>query len=208
MSKKKNKFWIVFLIILIISASYVLAKIGGAVAETKPLEQITAESGDNLQQDADQDKKPVEAFPFGENKESVNAALFKLIGALIIVVAAIYGFLYLLKKMMGSGFSGNRKTRHIEVIETTYIAQKKSISLVRFGGRSVLVGVGDSGINVLAELTPEETSRLVAETATESKNESIGFKGLLDNARTRFSNFSLKETIGISQAESKRPETA
>jgi flagellar protein FliO/FliZ len=105
---------------------------------------------------------------------SAAPSLFKLISALVLVVASIYGGIYLLKRMMGKKYSGNRTNSLLEVVETTYVAPKKSVSLLRVGDKAVLVGMTDSNMNMLTELTPEETSRALAAIESEPQPENFG----------------------------------
>jgi flagellar biosynthetic protein FliO len=125
-------------------------------------------------------------------------SMLKLIGALVVVVAGIYGFLYLLRKMMGGRLSSNRSNRIIEVLETSYVAQKKSVSLVRFSDRAVLVGVTDNNMTPLAELSSEETAKILQE--MQSEKSSAGFKNILSNAKEKY--------FALSAGKAKTPELA
>ena len=62
---------------------------------------------------------------------SAMPSLFKLISALIVVVVCIYVGVFLLKRLMGKKYSGNSSNSVLEVLETTYVAPKKSVSLLR-----------------------------------------------------------------------------
>ncbi len=122
-------------------------------------------------------------------------SLLKLVGALAIVVAGIYGFLYLLRKMMGSQLSSNRSHRLIEVLETNFIAQKKSVSLIRFAERAILVGVTDNSMTPLAELSSDETTKVIAE--IQSDRPAAGFKGILHSAREKYRTLNFGGTKAI-----------
>jgi flagellar biosynthetic protein FliO len=111
--------------------------------------------------------------------------LLKLAGALTLVIGGIYGFLFLLRKMMGARLSSNRQNQLIEVVETAYIAQKKSVSLIRFADRAVLVGVAENGISALAELSPEETAEISSGMETKK---AAGFKNIFSRARGKYIN--------------------
>lgn len=128
-----------------------------------------------------------------ENSSALLSAL-KLAGAMIVVIGAIYGFLFFLRKMMGKRLSSNRKQRFLELLETTYIGQKKSISLVRFADRAILIGSSENNIAPLAELDSEETSRLLQET-TPAKN-ITGFRSLLSDAREKYRTLNLRRMVG------------
>jgi flagellar biosynthetic protein FliO len=201
MNRKSKKILLIFAIILIVSAGFIAAKFGVVSADKGVLYTESGKTGDLYQ---NQHGLSAETTA----NESMTGALFKLLGALIIVVAGIYGFLLLLRKMMGRKFSGNRGNNLLEVIETTYIAQKKSVSLVRYGNRAVLVGVGDSGITVLAELDESATSDILTyqEDANESKP---GFSHFLKEAGKNFIGISLKTAGSRPKTENaERPQTA
>ncbi len=127
--------------------------------------------------------------------DSMIWSLVKLVGALILVIAGIYGFLYLLRKMMGSRLSSNRNHRMIEVLETSFIAQKKSVSLIRFAERAVLVGVTDNSMTPLAELSSDETAKVISEIQNERTG--AGFKGMLNSAREKYKTLNLGGTKTI-----------
>ncbi|MBD3401813.1 flagellar biosynthetic protein FliO [candidate division GN15 bacterium] len=89
-------------------------------------------------------------------------ALFKMIAALVIVIACIYGGLYLLNRQMKRRQFG-KAGGTLDVIETAFVGPKKTVSLVRIADRAVLVGVTDNQITVLTELSEPETARILAE---------------------------------------------
>ncbi|MEW5794876.1 MAG: flagellar biosynthetic protein FliO [Candidatus Zixiibacteriota bacterium] len=106
-------------------------------------------------------------------KPSVAAAVTKMISALALVIVAVYGGLYLLRRMMGRRYGGAHGINTLEVLQTTYVGQHKAISLVKVGKRSVLVGVTDNQISTLTELDAEETDEILGESAPANTNESF-----------------------------------
>ena len=161
MSQKRCKTVWKLIILLIVSAAFILARFGIVSAnEVKTQkEPVVIAQIDNPQD------KTVSTGLSGitTNDESLAGPLFKLLLALVVVVGGIYGFLIVLRRMMGSKFSANRGNRLLETIETTYIAQKKSVSLIRYGDKAVLVGVADNSISVLAELSKDEMSKIISD---------------------------------------------
>jgi flagellar biogenesis protein FliO len=93
--------------------------------------------------------------------ESVFPGFMKITLALMAVIAGIYLTLTLLKKAMGRKVSSGGRGSAIQVIETCYLAPKRSISLVRIGSRGALLSVSDNSIATLLELNPEETREIV-----------------------------------------------
>jgi len=200
MSRRNKKILLIIFIIIIVSSALIVSQFGRVSADNaaRPLVEETAPAAgvtDSMEH------QPVLS-------ESVYWSLFKLLGALIVVVVGIYGFLFILRRMMGNKLSGNKELNIIEVLETTYVAQKKSVSLVRFADRAVLVGVADSGINVLAELDDEQTAKIMAEYAAEKP--STGFAGIMKDARDKLAGLNigkLKTTAPLENGK-KRPQTA
>ena len=77
-----------------------------------------------------------------ESPEFVGAALpslMRMMSALVIVIACIYGGIWLLRK--GMNRTGGAVGRTLEVLETTGVAPKKTVSLIRVADKAVLIGV-------------------------------------------------------------------
>ncbi len=207
--RKKNKNLLIGLfILLLVSAALILGSFGNVSADRKNDIGRGASSAMVAEQHTDDGEKGMDKAPPGlPENGSMTFLLLKLVAALVVVVVAIYGFLYVLKRMMGPRFSGNRKSRVIDVMETVYIAQKRSISLVRFHDRAILVGVSDNNIQPLAQLDSEETAKVLA--AYNEAKPAPGFKNILGDAREKLKAWNmtgvrLKDTA----RDAKRPQTA
>jgi len=89
-------------------------------------------------------------------------SLLRLASAMVIVIACIYGAIWLLRRLMGrkGGLRGNSGS--LEVLETACVAPKKTVSLIRVADKAVLVGITESNMSVLTELDPEQTAALAA----------------------------------------------
>lgn len=109
--------------------------------------------------------------------------LVKMLSALILVIFCAYGALWLLKRTMNRNRGARGRQARLEVIDSTFVAPKKSVSLVKVGDRSVLVGVTDQQISVLTELSCEETEKMLADDAP--VDEANGFGRLLKSATDR-----------------------
>lgn len=96
-------------------------------------------------------------------------SLLKVGFALLVVVIAIYAGIYLLKKMMGKKYSGNKKNNILEVLETTYIGPKKTISLIKVADKSVLVASTESQISMLTEMDSEATKEILSQITVEKE---------------------------------------
>ncbi len=106
------------------------------------------------------------AVPFAETP-SVVPSLFRIICALVLVIGSIYGGLYLLKKMMGRKYAGVKNNGNLEVLETIHIAPKKTVTLLRVGEKSVLVGATEGSMSLLSELDNAATAKLLQYSETE-----------------------------------------
>ncbi len=150
-------------------------------AETAPVTAITAN-----------ETAPVTA---DEGEPSLMAALVKMISALAVVIAVVYGALYALRKLMGRKYGANGRNGSLEVLETTFVGQHKSISLVRVGERSVLVGVTDQQISTLTELDADETVALTREVEQPAQNDN--FSRVLSTATGKLKLFGLKKKRAV-----------
>ncbi len=72
--------------------------------------------------------------------------LFQVLGSLIVVLACLYGLLFLMRKL--SGTTGeNRKA--ISVLDSTKVGAREKILLLRAGGQHLLVGVAAGNVQLL-----------------------------------------------------------
>ncbi len=116
--------------------------------------------------------------------------LIKMLSALVIVIFCVYIGLYLLKRLMVNRYAANGHKHLLQVIQTTYVGPKKSVALVRVADRSVLIGVTDSQISVLAQLDVNETGAILEnETETGEKRD---FGMILSAAAKKVRRLSLK----------------
>lgn len=115
-----------------------------------------------------------------------------MLSALVIVIACIYLGIYLLKKLMGRKYGGYSKDNLLQVIETTYVGPKKTVSLVRVADKAVLIGVTDNTISVLTELDEAKTAEIMPAVAAEESREP--FSRFLTSASVRLKEFRLKKS--------------
>jgi len=114
-------------------------------------------------------------------------SLMKIGAALAVVVICIYVGLWLLKKVMGRKYSGGGQGGHLEVLESMYVAPKKSVSLIRVGDRTVLIGVTDGGVNMLTEFDEADSAPFIA--PVEASPTPTQFAGLLKTATDKIKDF-------------------
>lgn len=116
-------------------------------------------------------------------------SLLKMLSALVVVVLCIYVGIFLLKRTMGRRYAGNRRNSVLEVLETTYVGPKKTVSLIRVADKAVLVGITDGAISVLAELDANQTAEITARENVEKENYS--FRRMLSAASQKMRSLSL-----------------
>ncbi|MFA7614050.1 MAG: flagellar biosynthetic protein FliO [Candidatus Caldatribacteriota bacterium] len=136
------------------------------------------------------------------NKPQVNntfsfagyAAKFTVFLALIL--GAFYGLVSIFKKGVFNkgklGFLNNSQL--IEVLSTTYISPKKSLSLIRAHKQIFLVSNSDSGISLISEIT--DTAGLIKEGEKEITGTNFDLK--LNDAQNSEGEIKLKEDIHTS----------
>lgn len=114
---------------------------------------------------------------------SVLPSLIRIISALVIVVVCIYVGIFLLKKLMSRRNGRRTINGNLEIIETIHIAPRKSVTLIRVGEKSILVGTTEGSMSLLCEQDEIETSKLLVETGPEAPT--LGFGEMLSAAVAR-----------------------
>lgn len=79
--------------------------------------------------------------------------LFRIVLVLLLVCAAIYGIVYLLKKSTGVSAASDP---YLRVVAQLPLAPGKTAQILSVGSQAFLVGVSDSGIQHIAEITDKE----------------------------------------------------
>ena len=121
---------------------------------------------------------------------SVLPSLVRIISALVIVVVCIYVGIFLLKKLMSKRHGRSTVNGNLEIIETIHIAPRKSVTLIRVGEKSILVGTTEGSMSLLCEQNEIETGKLLVETEPEAA--AIGFGEMLSAAVARVKEVALK----------------
>ena len=117
---------------------------------------------------------------------AIGMSIFKMLSALVVVLVCIYAGIFLLRKFLNRRYNAAGGERILQVMETAYVGQKKTVSLVRVAQKSVLIGVTDNNISVLTELSEEETAALAENTAADGEAE--GFNRILKTTYERVKN--------------------
>jgi len=131
-----------------------------------------------------------EPSPATSAQGSFTGAMIKMVSALAVVVICVYVGLYLLKRLTGRRNGPGLKNDALEVLQTTHLGPRKTISLIKIGSRSVVVGVTEQQISTITELDQAETEEILAvEPAAEEKPDA--FAGMLRSASSRIKNLGL-----------------
>ena len=146
------------------------------------------------------DAKATPAVSEGEtvatgSEPGVYAAVAKMLAALVVVILLAYGALYALRRMMGKRYGGGTGSGSLEILQTTHVGPHKTISLVRIGQRSVLVGVTDHQISTLTELDSQETRELIEAAVISESGE--GFATLLSSAANKLKTVGLRKRPAV-----------
>ena len=141
-------------------------------------------------------------------QEQKNFSLGKQIGKftifLTLVLGIFYGIVLLIKKSVLSknklGFLNS--TKIVEVINTTYVAPKRSIMLVRAHRQVFLVGTSEKGFHSLGELTDVTGLLKEGEKAIVGNN----FDMSLKSASGKEKEFNLKESMKIEELKNQEKD--
>lgn len=101
---------------------------------------------------------PVDAAPIQTGGPDLGSAALKMLVALGIILAAIYGLRAAMVRLGGRLPGLDPRLQSIQVVSIKYLAPKRSLALVEVDGRRILVGVGVTEVRTLAVLDGAEAS--------------------------------------------------
>jgi flagellar protein FliO/FliZ len=80
-------------------------------------------------------------------------AVFQMIASLALVLGIIYLLYYISTRWFKGGAAvGKTRSGHIRVVETRYLAPKRSLLIVEVGGEYLLLGNGTEGVHLIKKL--------------------------------------------------------
>jgi len=97
--------------------------------------------------------------------------LIRTILVLLLVIAAIYAVLYLLKKFSTSSIDGSSL---IKVVGSKGLMKDSAVHLLEVGNQVFLVGTGNSSVNLISEITDQETIDNIRLNLSSGNQESTG----------------------------------
>gem|GEM_PF-692344 len=98
---------------------------------------------------------------------------FKVIGSVLLLIGVLYAGMYAMRALSGRGSRGGFNSGAIAVLHKTHIAPKKAIYVIKVGAKVMVVGVTDSQINHLSNLSEEELGPLEASDKPTAKGRSF-----------------------------------
>lgn len=92
-----------------------------------------------------------------------DVSTFALLGRLVLsltVVLAVMAMLARAARRYRVGIGGRRTGAPVEVLARAGLGRRSSVSVIRTGRRTLVLGVTDTAVNLLADLGPEELVEL------------------------------------------------
>lgn len=102
----------------------------------------------------------------GSGEFSVVAGFFQMLGSLALVLGLIFLFYHLAGKWLKLSSAGSGAGRYIRVIESRFLAPKKSLMLVEVGGEYLLLSNCGDRLQLVKQIDMIEEIEVVEERAT------------------------------------------
>jgi len=102
----------------------------------------------------------------------------QMLASLAVVLGLIYLFYYISNRWFRLGAPARGEERHIRLVETRYLAPKKSLILVEVGGEYLLMGSSNDNLTFIKQIDILEEIEVVED--TEKRPMSALFQGKLD----------------------------
>jgi flagellar protein FliO/FliZ len=131
----------------------VIGVFGQDVGSTARESGLPNESTLNIQPDGEREQQEIGGGPVGPTPLGTWDYL-KMLLLLAVIVAAIYGLFYLLKRAGTPKFSDNEIVR---VLSTKNLHNNMAVYLVEVGTRLFLLGAGESQVQMLTEIDDKES---------------------------------------------------
>lgn len=120
----------------------------GKTLASEPAEESRAGTA----KEADSNQHAVMPFPSFASGSSLLGMGLQSSGALLLILAIILLGAYLLKKMLPGRFGPLAHKRHLKVVETLSLGDKRSLHLLQVGEQMILLGSTSSQIAVLEQI--------------------------------------------------------
>ncbi len=97
------------------------------------------------------------------SESGIGGMVMRVVLSLILLIAILYGGMLGMRRFSGRVSTGLLKSGAITVVHKQAIAPKKSIYVVKIGNRAMVIGVTDSQISHLADLSQDDLAGLTVE---------------------------------------------
>lgn len=94
----------------------------------------------------------------------------KVIGSVVLLIGVLYAGMYALRILSGRGGKGGLDSGAISVLHRTHIAPKKAIYVLKVGQKAMVLGVTDSQISHLSDLSEEELASIKIHPKSKSRS--------------------------------------
>jgi flagellar biosynthetic protein FliO len=94
----------------------------------------------------------------------------KVIGSVAVLIGILYFGMHVMRSFSGKANAGGLRSDAISVLQKRHIAPKKAIYIVKVGDRTMVIGVTDSQISHLADLSQDELQNIKADASEQSKD--------------------------------------
>jgi flagellar protein FliO/FliZ len=108
------------------------------------------------------------------------SSFLQMIAALAVVIGLILITWHFFNKFTRSATAGRFAAKHIRLVESRYIAPKKSLMLVEVGGEYLLLSCTADRLTLIKQINMFEE----IEVLPEGKGSKTGFAGILDRLRS------------------------
>lgn len=116
----------------------------------------------------------------GEHALSMGWLVVRTILTLILILALIFGLVYLFKKYFQNKLPGFSESRWVQVLGRAPLGPKQAVVLIKIADRVLLLGVTENSVSSLAEFTGDSNvERWLSEQAKTGAINSSGFWKLL-----------------------------
>jgi flagellar protein FliO/FliZ len=137
----------------------------------------------------------------GSSGFSFVSGFFQMLASLSIVVGLIYLAYYLANRFLKGNLVRKSVPRYIRVVESRFLAPKKSLMLVEVGGEYLLLGSSDSGLSLLKQVDMMETIEVVEELSSPAKptaslRDGLRFLNEMIQKGRRINLFGAKDGVG------------
>jgi flagellar protein FliO/FliZ len=126
--------------------------------------------------------EPVPGLPAPRRTASM-ALMFRMLLILLVAALAIYGVVYFIKKAAKAPVQNDP---YLKVLSSVHLGSNRYVHVVSISGKAWLIGSADSGVNLISEITDENTVNAMLEDESRRSAENSGgrfpdFKTLLHN---------------------------